>query len=102
MTARPQRTRRTRNPQPTAKPFVPHQQPSEEDLLELRDPYGIEDVLPERPDGWPIRPPEYVIVVAASDWYKEHFPAARASLGDALQTGRNRHGDPEPDLEAEP
>ena len=102
MTARPQRTRRTRNPQPTAKPFVPHQQPSEEDPLELRDPYGIEDLLPERPDGWPIRPSEYVIVVAASDWYKEHFPAAGASLGDALQTGQDRHRDPEPDLEAEP
>ena len=26
------------------------------------------------------RPPEYVIVVAASDWVKEHFPAAAANL----------------------
>jgi hypothetical protein len=101
VTARPQRTRRTRNPQPAAEPFVPHQ-PSEEDLLELRDPYGLE--LPERPDGWPIRPPDYVIVVAASDWYKEHFPAAGVGLWDVLQTGqdRPRHRDPEPDLEAEP
>jgi hypothetical protein len=100
VTARPQRTHRTRNLQPTAEPLVPHQQPSEEDLLELRDPYDLE--LPERPDGWPIRPPEYVIVVAASDWYKQHFPAAGANLGDALQTGQDRHRDPEPDLEAEP
>jgi hypothetical protein len=100
VTARPQRTRRTWNPRPAAEPFVPHQQPSEEDLRELRDPYDLE--FPERPDGWPIRPPEYVIVIAASDWYKEHFPAAGPSLEDALRTGKDRHRDPEPDLEAEP
>jgi len=44
------------------------------------------------------RPPEYVVVVNAS----EHFPAAGANLWDALHTGQNRHRDPEPDLEAEP
>ena len=38
----------------------------------------------------------------ASDWVKEHFPAAGANLWDALHTGRDRHRDPEPDLEAEP
>ena len=48
------------------------------------------------------RPPEYVIVVSASDWVKEHFPAAGANLWDALHTGQDRHRDPEPDLEAEP
>ena len=48
------------------------------------------------------RPPEYVAVIYASDWVKEHFPAAGASLWDALQTGHERHRDPEPDLEAEP
>jgi hypothetical protein len=48
------------------------------------------------------RPPEYVVVLAASDWVKEHFPAAGANLWDALHTDRNRHRDPEPDLEAEP
>jgi hypothetical protein len=48
------------------------------------------------------RPPEYVIVVNASDWVKEHFPAAGANLWDALHTGKDRHRDPEPDLEAEP
>ena len=48
------------------------------------------------------RPPEYVVVVSASDWVKERFPAAGANLWDALHTGQDRHRDPEPDLEAEP
>ncbi len=47
------------------------------------------------------RPPDYVIVVAASDWIKDRYPAA-ASLADALHVGKDRHRDPEPDLEAEP
>ena len=46
------------------------------------------------------RPPEYVVVVNASDWVKEHFPAAGVNLMDALRAGTDR--DPEPDLEAEP
>ncbi len=54
----------------------------------------------QRPDSR--RPPEYAIVICASDWVKEHFPAAGANLWDALHTGTNRHRDPEPDLEAEP
>jgi hypothetical protein len=48
------------------------------------------------------RPPDYWVVLAASDWVKEHFPAAGANLSDALHTGHDRHPDPEPDLEAEP
>ena len=48
------------------------------------------------------RPPDYVIVVAVSDWIQDRHPAAAASLTQALQTGQNRHHDPEPDLEAEP
>ena len=48
------------------------------------------------------RPPEYVIVVAASPWVKERYLAARANLWDALQAGEDQHRDPEPDLEAEP
>ena len=49
------------------------------------------------------RPPEYAVVISASDWVKEHFPAAGASLWDALHTGHDHHDpDPEPDLEAEP
>jgi hypothetical protein len=42
-----------------------------------------------------------VVVISASDWVKEHFPAAGANLWDALHTGHD-HRDPEPDLEAEP
>ena len=52
------------------------------------------------------RPPDYVVVISASDWVKEHFPAAAANLTDALRAGHDRHPepypDPEPDLEAEP
>jgi hypothetical protein len=48
------------------------------------------------------RPPDYVIVVSASAWVKEHFPAAGTNLWDALHTGKDRHRDAEPDLEAEP
>jgi hypothetical protein len=48
------------------------------------------------------RPPDYVIVVAASPWLKERFPTAAACLDDALQAGHERHREPEPDLEAEP
>ena len=50
------------------------------------------------------RPPEYVVVISASAWVKEHFPAAGANLRDALHTGKDHHRDPEPepDLEAEP
>jgi hypothetical protein len=58
-----------------------------------------EDSDPRRTSG--SRPPEYTIV-SASDWVKEHFPAAGANLWDALQTGTDRHRQPEPDLEAEP
>ncbi len=47
------------------------------------------------------RPPDYVIVVAASDWITDRYPAA-ASLTQALQPGDDRRRDPEPDLEAEP
>ena len=54
-------------------------------------------------DSQPSRsPPDYVIVVSASDWLKDRFPAAAASLTHALQADQNRHRDPEPDLEAEP
>ena len=57
----------------------------------------------QRDGGEPSRRrPDYVIVVAASDWLKERFPAAVASLTDALQAGQDRHREAEPDLEAEP
>ena len=60
-----------------------------------------EDPAPQRPRNT-YRPPEYVVVISASDWVKEHFPAAGANLWDALHTGKDHHRDPEPDLEAEP
>ena len=47
------------------------------------------------------RPPDYVIVVAASDWITDRYTAAAASLAQALKADNDRH-DPEPDLEAEP
>ena len=47
------------------------------------------------------RPPDYVIV-AASDWITDRYPAAAASLTQALQPGDGRLRDPESDLEAEP
>ena len=47
------------------------------------------------------RPPDYVIVVAASDWITDRYPAAAGSLTQALQADKDRR-DPEPDLEAEP
>ncbi len=55
-----------------------------------------------RPSPGSRRPPDYAVVFAASDWVKEHFPAAGANLRDALSAGHDRHRDPEPDLEAEP
>jgi hypothetical protein len=43
-----------------------------------------------------------VIVVAASAWITDRYPAAAASLDHAVQASQDRHRDPEPDLEAEP
>ena len=48
------------------------------------------------------RPPEYVIILAASDWSKEHDPANRFNLWDALHAGNDRDRDPGPGLEADP
>ena len=48
------------------------------------------------------RPPDYVIVVAASDWITDRYPAAAASLTQTPQASQDCHGNPEPDLEAEP
>jgi hypothetical protein len=60
------------------------------------------DSQPSRATGR--RPPDYVIVVVASDWSKDHYPANRFNLWDALHAGNDAHPDPEPepDLEAEP
>ena len=48
------------------------------------------------------RSPDYVIVVAASDWITHRYPAGAASLTHALQPDEDRHRGTEPDLEAEP
>jgi hypothetical protein len=48
------------------------------------------------------RPPDYVIVVAASGWITDRYPATAPSLTQALEPGQDRHRDLEPDLEAEP
>jgi hypothetical protein len=54
-------------------------------------------------DGQPSRrPPDYVLVVAASDWINDRYPGTGTNLTDALHTGKDRRRDPEPDLEAEP
>ena len=45
---------------------------------------------------------DHVVVVSASDWVKEHFPAAGANLWHALHTGEDPHRDPQLDSEAEP
>jgi hypothetical protein len=47
------------------------------------------------------RPPDYVIA-AASNWITDRYPAAAASLTQALQPSHDRHRNREPDLEAEP
>ena len=62
------------------------------------------DSEPNRTPG--TRPPEYVIVVAASDWVKERYPDDRFNLWDALDAGKDPdpepQPDPEPDLEQRP
>jgi hypothetical protein len=67
-------------------------------------PDGIKQHQDSEPGPRPVssRPPEYVVVISASAWVKEHFPSAGANLWDALHTSHDRHHDPEPDLEAEP
>jgi hypothetical protein len=67
----------------------------------------VGDALKRRKDSEPsrapgTRPPEYVIVVAASDWSKEHYPDSRFNLWDALHADKDPEPEPEPDLEAEP
>lgn len=87
---------------PTATPFIPQLRPSEEDRLELREPYDLP--VPEYPDRcWLPRRPEYVVVV---DQLRGRWPDQPLSLAEALETRPTRTRDPEPDpeadLEAEP
>lgn len=45
--------------------------------------------------------PSYVVVLAASPWVKEHFPANKANLWDALRAGPDPRPDSEPDMPAD-
>jgi len=71
-----------------------------------RSPDNRPDGMKQHHDGEPgprpasTRPPEYVVVISASAWVKDHFPSAGVNLWDALRAGKDR--DSEPDLEAEP
>ncbi len=96
MTPRRQRPAGPRRPDAT--PQIPGPRPGDKDQAETAEPYD----LPFPDDYRPPRRPEYVIVVAESDWLKDRYPAAAASLTDALHAGQDRHREPEPDLEAEP
>ena len=77
--------------------FIPHPQPSEEDLLELREPYDLP--VPEYPDPcWLPRRPEFVAVV-------DPLPGRRPDqslLAEIAESTPIRTRDREPDLEAEP
>ena len=84
-----------RTPRPAATPFIPHPQPSQEDLLELREPYDLP--LPEYPDRWLPHRPDYVIVVNQLRGLQPRQPPSLAELLETLHTRQS-----EPDLEAEP
>jgi hypothetical protein len=87
--------------QPTARPFDPHAGPSEEDILELREPYDL--ATPEYPDRWLPglvgRRPEYFVVV---DQRRPRQPGQPPSLNELLESINARTRESEPDLEAEP
>lgn len=68
----------------TRGPFVPPPRPSEEDLLELREPYDL---------------PGPVIDITQ---LRGLLPDQTPSLDQILETGSTRSGGSEPDLEAEP
>jgi hypothetical protein len=78
-------------------PFVPPPRPSEEDLLELREPYDLPG--PEYPDLWLPGRPEFVIDITQ---LRGLLPDQTPSLDQILETGSTRSGGSEPDLEAEP
>ena len=93
----PHRKPEPRTPQPS-RAYVPHPQPSEEDLLELREPYDLP--VPEYPDPcWLPRRPEYVVVINQLAGLRPDQPP---SLTELLEAGPVRTQDREPDLEAEP
>jgi hypothetical protein len=93
----PHRKPESRTPRAAAS-FIPYPQPSEEDLLELREPYDLP--TPEFPDPcWLPRRPEFV---AAVDQIRGRRPDQPLSLAEILETTPTRTPVGEPDLEAEP
>ena len=93
MTTRRRKPVEPATPQPA--PFIPHAQPSQEDILELREPYDLP--VPEYPDRWLPGRPKFAIVI---DELRGRLPGQPPSLAELLETQRAR--EPEPDLEAEP
>ena len=79
------------------RPFVPQPRPSQEELLELREPYDLPG--PEFPDPWLPGRPAFVIDITQLPGL---LPDRAPSPGQILEAGPTRSGAPEPDLEAEP
>jgi len=77
-----------------APPQIPDPRTAEWDLSEVMEP----DDLPFPDHCWPRGRPEYVVVVAQLRGWR---PSQQPSLAEALETGRDRTREPEPDLEAE-
>ena len=76
-------------------PRIPDQRAGEKHLSELDEPYD-----PPFPDDvWPQGGPKYVVVLAQRRGLQ---PSQPPSLAEALESGRARTREPEPDLEAEP
>jgi len=82
--------------QPAA-PRVPAPRPSEEDLLELRDPDELG--IPGLGDDWPQYRPEFAFVL--DQIRGTGAPPTHAELLENL-AARTPQPQPEPDLEAEP
>jgi len=80
--------------QPAA-PRVPAPRPSEEDLLELRDPDELG--IPGLGDDWPQYRPEFAFVLD-----QIRGTGAPPSLAELLENLAARTPEPQPDLEAEP
>ena len=92
---RPRRT--PTGPEPhrrTTTPLVPDLRSGEKDPAERGEPHDL-----PFPDRWPPGRPAYAIVV---DQLRGWRPGTGLSLAEALDTGRARPRQPEPDREAEP
>ncbi len=95
MTAPRRRPAGPRTRRQAATPPIPDPRMGEIDLSEMNEP----DDLPFPDDRWPKGRLEYVIVIAQLRGWQ---PGGPPSLAEALETGKARTREPEPDLEAEP